>query len=104
MLKRNSLGVLSPTGGEFCTTSDVANSEIRRSHLQNIELMRLSLERDGLNVSDPTAMTMAIDPTRIPEAKKRIRKFRRDLCRYLEGGRKLEVFRIYLHLFPLSRK
>jgi uncharacterized protein (TIGR02147 family) len=103
LLARSGQGNLVPTGKAFKTTSDIPNSEIRRSHLQNLELARLSLENDSLDLCDPTAMTMAIDPAKIPEAKKRIRRFRRDLCRFLESGRKLEVFRMYFHLFPMSR-
>lgn len=53
---------------------------------------------------DHSAMTMAIDTSRIPEAKERIRKFRRSLTKFLtEGAEKDSVFSLNIALFPLTQ-
>lgn len=52
---------------------------------------------------DITAMTMAIDIRKIPEARKLIAKFRRDLCAYLEKGEQTRVYQLAVQLYPISK-
>jgi uncharacterized protein (TIGR02147 family) len=52
---------------------------------------------------DITAMTMAIDIQKLPEAKKRIARFRRDLCGYLEDGQQTRVYQLAVQLYPVSK-
>ena len=52
---------------------------------------------------DITAMTMAIDVQKIPEARKLIAKFRRDLCAYLEDGEQTRVYQLAVQLYPISK-
>jgi hypothetical protein len=47
---------------------------------------------------------MAVDPALLPEAKDMIKKFRRRLSRFLESGKKKEVYTIAIQLFPVSRQ
>ena len=47
---------------------------------------------------------MAIDPTKLPEARRRIRQFRDELCDYLESGDQTEVYRWNMQLVPLKGK
>ena len=104
MLVRNSEGALAPSGKSFATPDQVASLAVRRSHYQALELARTSLDRDSVEERGFHAMTMAIDPSRLEEARKRIKKFNRKLCEFLEGGEKKEVYRLATQLFPLSRK
>lgn len=53
---------------------------------------------------DITSITMAIDETKITEAKKMIKKFRRDLCSYLESGPKKRIYNLAVQLYPLSKE
>ncbi|MGE3261541.1 MAG: TIGR02147 family protein [Bacteriovoracia bacterium] len=53
-------------------------------------------------MKDITAMTMAVDPTLIPEAKARIKTFRRELCAFLDQGNRTHVFNLGVQLIPLS--
>lgn len=103
LLQKNSVGKLQWTGKQFRTTSNIANLSIRKSHFQNVELIRKSLEMDELDECDFTAMTMAIDPKKLPEAKKRITAFRRSLCAFLESSSKEEVYKVFIGLFPLTK-
>jgi uncharacterized protein (TIGR02147 family) len=53
---------------------------------------------------DITSMTMAIDPSLLPEARKRIRNFRRELCVFLEQGQRKRVYHLGLQLYPVSEE
>lgn len=103
MLARGGDGILRPTGVQYATSSDIADLSIRKQHRQNLELAHRSLDRDPVDGRDFSSMSMAIDPALIPEAKNRIKEFRRELCAFLESGEKKEVYRICIQLFPLSR-
>lgn len=53
---------------------------------------------------DITSMTMAIDPLKLPEARAKIRNFRRELCGFLEtSGHQTRVYNLGVQLFPLSK-
>lgn len=90
------------TGQPVSTTDHVVNMSLRKSHFKNLELAQRSLEKDDLNERDFTAITMAIDPKKIPEAKKRIREFRDTLSCFLEADAKTEVYKLCMQLFPLT--
>ncbi len=102
LLETSADGHAKTKGISYTTTDGVANLSVRRGHAQNIELARKSLDEDPVDVRDFTAITMAIDPAKLPTARKMIRAFRDDLCAFLEGGDKLEVYKLCLQLFPLS--
>ena len=96
-------GGLCPTGLQYETSQGIANPAIRKNHFQNLELARKSLEGDPLDERDFSAITMVVDPERLPEAKKRLKEFRREFCSHMESGRKREVYRLCLQFFPLSK-
>ncbi len=52
---------------------------------------------------DISSMTMTIDESKIPQAKKLITKFRRDLCKYLENGNQTRVYNLGIQLYPISK-
>lgn len=104
MLKRDKQGQLVHAPERFRTSSDLANIALRQSHFQNLALAGRSLETDSVDKRDFSSMTMAIDPDLLPEAKKRIQKFRRSLCEFLESSNKTEVYRICIQLIPLSKE
>lgn len=51
---------------------------------------------------DITSITMAVNPERIPEARKKIKKFRRELCDFLTAGEQTQVFNLGVQLYPIS--
>ncbi len=91
------------TGRSFSSPDEVRESALRGAHAQNLELAKSSLEQHDIHERDFGAMTMAIDPEMLPEAKRRIRAFRRELCELLESGRKKRVYKLCTQLFPLSQ-
>jgi uncharacterized protein (TIGR02147 family) len=52
---------------------------------------------------DITSMTMAIDESKLPEARKVIKKFRRDMCQFLESGKRTRVYNLGVQLYPVSK-
>ena len=57
-----------------------------------------------MELRDFTSMTMAIDPEKLTEAKKKIREFRRGLSEFLEAGKKEEVYRLNIQLVPVTKR
>lgn len=80
------------------------NSALRKLARQLLQKAIDSLESQSMDERDVTHVTMAIDPSRLPEAKKMIAKFRRDLCAFLEQGRRTEVYAFSPALFRISKK
>jgi uncharacterized protein (TIGR02147 family) len=101
-LLQNIDGKLVPTGKNVQSPDHSVNLSLRRSHMQNLELAKQSLEKDSIHIRDFTAITMAIDTKKIDQAKKMIREFRDNLCAFMESGEKNEVFKMCIQLFPLS--
>lgn len=50
-----------------------------------------------------TFITMAVDKSKMIEAKTMIREFRDKLCAYLEEGEKTEVYELAIQLFPRTK-
>ncbi|HUP58694.1 MAG TPA: TIGR02147 family protein [Bdellovibrionota bacterium] len=104
LLARDASGKLRPGLEYYSAPTEGEFPPVRRCHVQNLEHARKSLELDPIALRDFTSITVATDPARILEAKRRIRRFRRQLSRYLQGGRKLEVYELCFYVFPLSRR
>lgn len=92
------------TGRSFASPDGNIDFAVRKTHHQYLELAQMALEATDVEKRDFTAMTMAIDPKKIPEARRRIRKFRDQLCAFLESGEKKEVYEMCFQLFPLSNE
>jgi transcriptional regulator with XRE-family HTH domain len=96
-------GCLKRTIQQVTTSSDVPSSAIRKYHSENLKRADESLQRDAVEIRDFSSINMAMDPELLPEAKDMIKKFRRRLSRFLESGKKKEVYTIAIQLFPVSR-
>lgn len=53
---------------------------------------------------DITSMTLAIVPEKLPEAKEKIKKFRREISEFLETGKQKRVYQLGIQLYPISKK
>lgn len=104
MLSRRADGTLGPTGKQFETSADVTHLSLRRHHVQNLDLARRALEQDELHEREFTFISMATDPIRMPEIKKRIRAFRDELCAEFENGAREQVYRMCIQFFPLTKR
>jgi uncharacterized protein (TIGR02147 family) len=82
----------------------VPSAAVRNRHRQILRKAEDALGRNSIDERDFSSMTMAIDPTLIPKAKKKILEFRRQLCSFLTGKNKRRVYELSIQLFPLSEK
>jgi uncharacterized protein (TIGR02147 family) len=94
---------LQPTG-DLSSTQDIPSSAVRRYHTQLLEKARRALEEVSLKSRDITSITIAVDVSRIGEAKKRIQRFRRRMASFLEGEAKTAVYHLNVQLIPATRE
>lgn len=85
------------------TTCDIPSDYIREYHDQVLDKAKDALQTQSVEERDFSNMMMAIDPSLIPEAKEKIKEFRRELCEFLESGEKKEVYSLSLQLFRMSK-
>lgn len=91
------------THASVATTDDIESVALKLSHRQSLEQAIEKLEEVPIELRDISSVTMAIDMKRLPQAKQMIKKFRRQLCAYLEGGdTKEQVYNINVQLVPVS--
>jgi uncharacterized protein (TIGR02147 family) len=102
LLKRSNKKWLT-TGKSFATSSEIPDAAIRKNNRQYMEKAIYSLENHPVSDRDITGITMAIDKSKLPEAKTLIRNFRRQLSKFLEAGDQNDVYRINIQLFPLDK-
>ncbi|MBL6992163.1 MAG: TIGR02147 family protein [Bacteriovoracaceae bacterium] len=104
MLVSDKSGNLKVTGMRYSVTDEATNIALQKTHFQALELAKNSLEHDSLDERDFCDVTMAVDPSKIEEAKKKIRAFRRSLCSFMESGEQTEVCKMNIQLFYLTKK
>ena len=108
MLVRGRGGKLVPTETSYHTPDGVSDSSIRRNHAKHLELALMSLDSDPVGVRDFTNLTMAVAPSGLEEARRAIRRFRKEISAILEHTDAYpkdcdEVYNLSIQLFPLSR-
>lgn len=106
------LGLIENKNGQWCKTHSklmmpgtAPERAVREFHCQ---MMRKALEaheqasNTGYEKRDFTGTTMAINPALVPEAKKRIAKFRRQLMKFLSQGDCTSLYQLNVQLFCLA--
>ncbi|MBI3296464.1 MAG: TIGR02147 family protein [Deltaproteobacteria bacterium] len=86
------------------TSTDVPNEALRKLHHQTLLRNAELLNEVPVEWRDVTMMTMAIDLKKLPLAKVFIKRFRRDLTRFLGAGTKTEVYNLCIQLVPVTRR
>lgn len=105
LVARSKNGKLKLTKARLTTSDGVYNLSIRRAHATNLALAQRSLAEDPVDVVDFSSMTMAIDPSLIPEARRMIRELADQVSAKLEiPGKQTEVYNLCVQLFPLSHQ
>jgi len=98
-------GRLKKTNNHVAIPTSAPNSSIRNFHHQMIDKAKAFLNQQGENDfrrRDISAITIAIDPRKMEEAKKRINEFKNQMAEFL-GGHCTEVYQLNLQFFPLSK-
>lgn len=82
----------------------LTSSASRYLQKQILEQSLKALEEIAVDLRNHTSMTMAIDPEDMPEAIERIKRFRHELCDFLERNQKpKEVYQLSISLFPITQ-
>jgi uncharacterized protein (TIGR02147 family) len=95
-------GLLRKTEVNITSTQDIPSAALKQVALQLIDKASDAIAAQSVDERDIGTMTMAIDPKRLPQAKRMIRKFRRELTEYLEAGSRSEVYCFASQLFSLT--
>ncbi len=85
------------------TPDNIPNDYLKDAQANNLRMGIDSIYRDDVELRDFTAMTMAIDTAKLPQAKELIRKFQKDISLMLEHGEKKEVYKMVVGVYPLTR-
>lgn len=101
--KDQATGALVRTSAFFKTPDNVPNDYLKEIQANNLRMGIESIFQDAVEIRDFTAMTMAIDTDKLPQAKELIRKFQQEISLMLEHGEKKEVYKMVVGLYPLSR-
>ncbi len=90
--------LITTTGNPFTATA------FRKLQKQVLEHAMTALEEIPMEKRDQSSMTMAINSKRLPEAKERIKKFRRELCDYLQQDQiRDSVYQLGVSFYPLTK-
>ena len=101
-LIENNNGLLKRTTQPLTTTNDVPSRGLRKHHKEILSKATDALESVDVTKREISAMTMAIDPAKLPEAKEVIRKAVMKIEKLLEVENPSEVYTISFQLFPLT--
>lgn len=99
----DSKGRMKPTYSSTYSTDGVPSQSIRNHHKTVLKTVIDNIDSVALSDRDISSMTIAVDKAKLEAAKKKIAKFRRSLTKYLETGRKTEVYTLNVQLFPVSK-
>ena len=103
LIQKTPDGALLRTSSAIRTSDDRASQAIRLAHEETNQLAIRSLNRDPVSSRDISSITLSIDRSRLPQAKEAIRRFQDELSELLEVGKKTEVYRLSVQLFPLTQ-
>lgn len=85
-------------------TSDQARSSaIQKAHREDLPLIELALDEVPVALRDLSSITLTVDPRKLPRLKEMIRKFEDEFMDEAESVPGKEVYRMAVHLFPLTR-
>lgn len=102
MLKYTEDGKPEPQRGPFSSLPTIQNSYLQMSHKDTLKHVVSNLSEVPLEKRDVSSITLAIDDSKIAEAKEMIRSFRRKLAGFISEGKRNQVYTINVQLFPLT--
>jgi transcriptional regulator with XRE-family HTH domain len=104
------LGLLSAEGGRLArthqtlrTSDGVRDLAVQRSHREDLRLAESALDEVPVAKRDFTSVTFTLNPARMARLREMIRAFNDELMEEAERSPGQEVYRISVHLFPLTK-
>jgi len=105
LIRQGSAGKLLHSGAQYCSSDGVPSDAVKESHRRHFALAHAALEKFHLEHRYNSTLTLAIDPKKLPKARKMIVDFEKKLAGFLErGGKKSEVYKIGVQVFPLTQE
>ncbi len=101
LVRKNGLK-LEVTGQSVKSPDEIKLPALKLVHQQNLDKAREALFQVEIDQRDFSAITLAIDPNRMSEAKKLTRRYLADMENLLEQGDRTEVYKLCVQLFPLT--
>lgn len=105
------LGLVASKGGKLVQTtphiessSDILNLAVKNYHHQMILHAAKSISRQPPEKRELLALTMGIDPEKIPEAKKRLRAFVDEMRGFLQTVNPRQVYQLNIQFFGLTEE
>ena len=91
------------TKNHLATPSGIPSREIREHHSQILSKADQALELP-VTERDFSAITMAIDSSRLEEAREKLKEFRREFCKDIQNGtEKDRIYCLAIQFFPLDK-
>lgn len=84
------------------TTKEIPSRALVEAHKKDLLKAIEVLEKTPVTNRSFTSVTMPINTAKIEDARKLIRKFRRNLCLLMESGPKDEVYNLNIQLYPVT--
>ena len=106
LLKKDKDGILRPVDESSSSILSVATSKAHREQQKQIlEGAIEAIEQTPIEDRSQSSITFAIDTEKLEQARKLIKKFRRQLGRLLSQSEKLdEVYQLSVSLYPVTKK
>lgn len=82
----------------------VTSSALKQLQRKVLEMALSAIDNVPQEEKDISSMTLAINPEKLPEAKKKIKTFRREISEFLETGTQKRVYQLGIQLYPISKK
>ncbi len=103
LINKNEAGVFQKTYSSVRTTEDITMKALYNSHIETLEIGKNKLEEIDVDFRDYSAMTIAMDITKLPEVKTIIREFRQKMSALLRDGKKTDVYQLAIQFYPLTK-
>ena len=102
LLKRNK-GTLVKASAHVSTRDKTRTTPaLKNLQAQVLEKAKAALVDVPIELRTARSTTMAIDPEKLPAAKAMIEDFISELCKFLESGKRSQVYQLALSLFPVQ--
>lgn len=96
-------GIITRTSQPVRTTDDIQDLSLQKMHANDLEIARGKLQTIPVEKRDYTNFTFPANPKTIKRAKEIIRKAQDELEKLMNDDDAVEVYRVCMYLFPLTK-
>lgn len=105
LIEKNNEGYWKQSKGALSTSEDIRDMALLEYHSTMIKLGLTSLRRDEMNEREFNGATLQINKQKLPEVKKMIRDFRKEINQYTSSLDNCDqVYQLNIQFFPLTEQ